>query len=648
MKRHCIAGLVGLSLFFGVGIKHLKAKEKKTEQVLPEIVITATRTQMPISEVSSSITVITRKQIEDSGAKTVLDIIKTVPGIFVYSTSGNLIEGAVSLRGFNPYGSERVLVMVDGVPINSSSDGFVNWAKVPPIEDIEKIEIVRGPTSALYGPFAMGGVINIITKSGAKKTQKTVELAFGSYNEQKYRANVRGTSGNMGYNLGATYWQGDGWREHSNFYKRDFVGKFNIALDDTSRLILNFNYQNTYRLYPGKLTLSQYEQDPRQSIPANWYSESGDLESWMSQVGYEKKLGFHHFETKLFATHYEYDYPGPTYHYLGNNNGIGGNLKYTLTSPLFGKQNSFLIGLDFRKEKLDYQYFYNGNLSKDRTTIPLFWGSYVEDNFGFSRFLSITGALRFDQAKYDYTDRLNSANNNKKTFDKFSPKFGITLSFKPNFILFGNIAEAFMPPDPYKLFISRYANPNLEPEEAINYEIGLRTTLFNRLKFDITAYLMNVKKEIILSGTQYQNTGKVRHKGIESSLNFKILPSLSAFFNLTYQEVKFVDYLNYDGNYRPYAPKYLISWGIDYNIPIGIYFNVNANLVDHYYADSANTKKVPGYTVWNGKLGYKKKNFHLYVEVNNIFDKRYYYMNSYGYVYPYDGRTFLVGASVSF
>ncbi|RLA92715.1 MAG: TonB-dependent receptor, partial [Deltaproteobacteria bacterium] len=140
-----------------------EAKEMEEEVELEEVVVTATRHETPVEEVPASVTVITREQIEASSGMRVDDILRKYAGIDVRRPSGFLSHSAtVSMRGMGSMPG-RTLVLLDGIPLNKADTGTVNWDLLR-AEDIERIEIVRGPASALYGSNAMGGVINIITR----------------------------------------------------------------------------------------------------------------------------------------------------------------------------------------------------------------------------------------------------------------------------------------------------------------------------------------------------------------------------------------------------------------------------------------------------------------------------------------------------
>lgn len=147
------------------------------EYELDEMVVTATRTMKQIQEVPSSVSVVTAKEIEDRNVTSVQEALQYMPGVYMDQTA----QGGISLRGF---GSTNVLVLVDGVQMNDTYQGAVNFNSIP-VENIERIEVVRGAGSSIYGGHAVGGVINITTKEAKAGTHIDAAVSYGSYKTWK-------------------------------------------------------------------------------------------------------------------------------------------------------------------------------------------------------------------------------------------------------------------------------------------------------------------------------------------------------------------------------------------------------------------------------------------------------------------------------
>jgi len=179
--------LLILSVVAIAPIRMSTAAEGATEAIAPvqspeqpfelePIVVTATRTEMPEGEVPASVTVLTRDDIAQSGAVVMDDLLRQIPGFNTFRRSSSLVTApqqdpeaqGVTLRGIGPGGASRALVLLDGIPVNDALGGFLYWGELP-LESIERIEVVRGGGSNLWGSFALGGVINIITKAPEKR-----------------------------------------------------------------------------------------------------------------------------------------------------------------------------------------------------------------------------------------------------------------------------------------------------------------------------------------------------------------------------------------------------------------------------------------------------------------------------------------------
>lgn len=643
--KFAISSLLGIVLLMPV---LAEAAGEKTGR-LEEMVVTATRTEERIKDVPASVTVITRQDIERSPARSVQELVLATPGVYMYDLTGSGIEGHVSMRGFNPQGSKRVRIMVDGVPMNSGYDGYAQWAKMPDLADVERVEIVRGPSSALYGPFASGGVINIITRRARKKLEARGSGGGGSDGEWYTSAGVSGRAGRFDYRLSGGHRQGDGWRDHSRFKRSTFNSRLGLAVTPTIDLGLGFDYQKSDVQYPGYLTLTEYEQDPKQSVRPS----EGDLESWRVSLDYLQELWSRQtLKALAYATYYDYDYPGSTYTYRGVLNGLGAELQYQFPMKLGDISNTLVAGADVRHERVDYQSLYRTSLSTDASAKPVFWGLFIQDEIVPLRWLRISAALRYDFAHYDYHDNLNDGDDGA-SFGELCPKVGLVVKAIEPLELYANVSRAFNPPSVYNMFISRYANPDLTPEVSLSYEVGLRGDALDRLSYSLTGYIMDVSDEVVLGAAgKYENTGQTRHQGLELALDLNLTAWLSLAFSGTLQDVKFTDYTSSAGDFEgkkvPYAPEQIFNARVDLHYA-GFTLQVGPTYLGRRYSDVANTHEIPGQTVWNAKASYTYKTVNVFVRVLNLSDETYYqHMSSSGKVYPSPGRTFLVGVSARF
>ncbi len=169
------------------------------EPILPPVFVTSTRTEIPLSQVTTSATVITDKDIQAQQAETVLQVLRTVPGLDVVQSGSRGNTTSVFIRGSE---SDHVLVLIDGVEANSTTLGAFNFAHLT-TENVERIEVLRGAGGTLYGSQAIGGVINIITKKGQGPLEAGLSLEGGNGSTNRQALTVRGGAGQLGYSFSA-------------------------------------------------------------------------------------------------------------------------------------------------------------------------------------------------------------------------------------------------------------------------------------------------------------------------------------------------------------------------------------------------------------------------------------------------------------
>ena len=185
------------------------------EPVLPPVFVTSTRTEIPLEQVTTSASVITAKDIQAQQAETVLEILRSVPGLDVVQTGSRGTTATVFIRGSE---SDHVLVLIDGVEVNSTTVGAFNFAHLT-TENVERIEILRGAGGTLYGSQAIGGVINIITKRGIGPVEAGISLEGGNGWTNRQVLNLQGEAGKLGYSFSAAHIDSDGFRKVNDDYR---------------------------------------------------------------------------------------------------------------------------------------------------------------------------------------------------------------------------------------------------------------------------------------------------------------------------------------------------------------------------------------------------------------------------------------------
>ncbi|MDI6703660.1 MAG: TonB-dependent receptor [bacterium] len=635
--------------------EEVEEKERAIFQ-LEEIVVTATKMKRRISSLPVRVSVITGDQIKDSGAKNIPDLLKSIEGIYVYDSSGVGTAGRVNMRGFWGDMSTHNLVLIDGIPVNKTEDKLVDWNLIP-LDNIERVEIVKGPVSALYGDNAFSGVINIITKEGSGHPGIEISSSFGSFYTGKFRLSLDGTKGNINYLLNISGKSTSGYRKHCNYIGIHLISKLGIPLGKSQDVKLSLGCHLSKRgAYPWALEESELKEDRTQARPG---TENDEGEDTMIDLGitYHKDIGN---VSRIDGTLYLRDEDTHSYfksgkpdgkEYLKDERPLGLILRY---ETLFGKLNSFVIGADLEWDDFkckEYKAFEKkrGELQEDYSVLRRRIGGYVQDEIRFNQALSSILALRYDVASFDFTNHKDDSRS-KRDMSATSPSIGIVYNYLEHSSIYVNYSKAFRTPTLAQLFTyGSFANPELEPEKVDSYELGIRHRFGSILACNISFYKMNLENEIWYDKAEmkYKNYGETSHKGVEMGLEFNATKGLTGFTNYTYTISKNESGTN-KGKFLAHVPKHKGSFGLRYQSDFGLGLHLTTTRVGRSFLDQENTGELPSYTVVDTKI-----NWHfLSLIISNLFDEEYYgygYIKGGKYYYnPSPGRTYELRIEIAF
>ncbi len=630
-------------------------KEGRKAVKLEEMVVTATRTERPIGSVPASVTVITRKDIERSPAQSADELLEDVAGVFVRHPTGVSAAGTnniVYMRGLGGKTEGRVLVLKDGVPINDPQTQGVEWNEID-IDDIERIEIVRGPGSALYGSNAMGGVINIITKRPTKKIKTIFRSGYGSRDTWRVALSNSGTIGRLGYYISGRRLESDGYCETPEYRKKpgrntanagtkrdNYSAKLTWDLDPTSSLTLSGSHhfnrrRGKYNLIPDFRLFT--EDINRGSLH---FKKSWDNTEMLATI-----FGSDH-NTSYDAARYP-AYSSIKYLSKGDMGDIGGDLQVSMG---LGNHQTLTFGTDCRRGKLNKHYDYKSSTREVRSGgKQLYISFFFQDELDLldDRFIFTLGG-RYDRWKnykgYSYDSKLSSKETryNKRTDSTFNPKFAVLYHLTDSTSLRGAIGRAFRSPTLNNLykpywsygFWTYQGNPDLGPEKLWSYEFGLDQKIGSKFTFRATAYQDNARDFIYIVTAdaakgirKWENIGRVRIRGIESEADYRPDPEWLIYTNFTYNQSKireFKENTALEGRHLPWIPKWETTLGITYNNPRII----TARLVGHYvgviYDDDMNKRKIGEYFDMDLKLSKKiTKNIEVNLVADNLTDRHY-------------------------
>ncbi len=613
------------------------------EDMAQEVVVTATKSEKNKLDVPASITVVTAEDIQKTKAKSIYDVVSKIPGIFAnsrnYSDDVRIVVRGVGNRALS-YGIRGILVLLDGVPV---SDIDVHKSDLVDVNSVERVEIIRGPYSTIYGSQAMGGVINIITKKGKllDKDEKKIRIGYGSYNAQQYIFSDMGKINNTSsfYIFGGRQ-SSDGYRNQNKWGDSRFFTKEDFGIDDTSNVTVMYSYSYSLLQLPGELTLAQFNADPQQANATNVAKnyQRNQIKSRFSTAYTKDFADDNNLMVNVFYQDLILDHP--IFQYIDNyTNGVGADVKWSVGTNLFGVKNTWITGLNAETNKADLRNWQNLNTQQNNIKGALItynkldtskFGIFLQDEIQVSAPVTLILGARTDNIGYVNTIASTGAATTYNA-NKISPKVALNYKLSDTSSVFANYSTGFNAPTYSEAAAPNPAGSILKPEEATSYEIGFNGKIGN-LSTSLSLYTMDIVNEIMtippaVPGgiTTYGNIGQTNHKGAELSLSYPVADAWNVSANYTLGSNTFVNYQTFNGKTLVGVPDSMLNGEIKYN-PQGTGLNGSVGFVNMgpHYIDNANTLTCAGYTVYNLRLGYKpSKDLEYWLVGDNIFNAKY-------------------------
>lgn len=597
---------------------------------MEELIVQSSRLDIPISELTSSVDIITSADLQQSGVTTVADSLKRLPSISFSQNGGPGQATAIYLRGAKP---QHTLIMIDGVRINGQLDlnGY-DLANLD-ISGVERIEIIKGPQGTLYGSDAMAGVINIITRRQPDKQNGYINIETGSYDTSRISGGIGLSNDKIYSNLDFTFFENEGFSAKKNNTERDGLINKNLNLRIGSSSKENFSFNAGLRYIDAEGDYddgfysdhSDYSYEKEQSIGYINTSYKSDDDKYESQVNLsfidlDRKENLIYTETDGWPNYMPvssspysaiYDADTFTYEILQI---IDGSNKYSTIFSAKGSEEHYEIYNPYP----GYEDIIKGKLKNI--------GLQVLHQYNLTKEINLYGAIRLD----DHSEF------NKET----THKIGTSRSWNEGKSrVFFNYGSAFKAPISYQLYSVQNGNSNLKPETSKGYEIGIEKTIFeDKYELELTYFDTQYDQLIAYNWPQYVNVNKAKTSGIEFNLGTYLNPVTK--LNLGYL------YLDNDSDDDTYFEDRRPNNSVNLNINHVFNDKINLNMFAGYKSsrDEGNSL-LKSYKLINLSGQYKiSKNINYFVRIDNVLDEEY--VTAFGYNTP--GQSFYTGARVQF
>ena len=679
MKFRILASLLAAALVLVPGSAVADSAEGDTPHAVPliDVVITADRVLTDIVSTAAHVSIITTDDIRQSGATNVVELLDRQPGVSFRSFS-NEAQAQVDMRGFGEGSHGRVLVLVDGRRQNNPDISGINWLSIP-IDSIERIEVVRGSESALYGNHAVAGVINIITRTPERPLEITAASSFGSFMANQQRLGLATAGERARLRASAEHFSTDGHRDRSAYRALNFslAGDF----DPTDRLSLSLGgrYANVFYELPGGLTKEEFEDDPSQAKRFDWPNYPARVDNDEDEVaenqfgvdgGLDWRIGDRvNAELDLAYSHKEVesDFTSETNFSDTSLNTVAAAPAIVIDWDLSIVPVRTRFGVDWDWARQDGKIYDSADRDNKTHEFALSqWtiSTALANTLYLIEQIDVGTAVRYDRSVIAAT---------KEAEDIDESKTHQAVVF--------DISTVFRPVESAKIYVSggtlfRYPaldeqgqvrgwadgfNEKLDPETGFNVEVGGGLYFLPGIRADASVYLLQMRDEIAWDDVENRNINLDQTRRMGSDLQISSVPvdQLRIYAGYSYVNPTFIAGDD-KGNQVPLVPNHSIDAELGVRPLRGLEFGPAVTYRSEAYqgGDTANEQdRIDAYFLTDLFVRFRPEglpgDLSLSAEVKNLFDLSYAPLVAYSEFagsayYPAPGRSFRIAAAYSY
>ena len=656
------------------------AVELAPANLFESVSVTPTRTEQRLGDVPASVSVIDKEQIRQSPAVVADDVLRQAPTFSLFrrtsSLSSHPTAQGVSLRGIGPSGVSRSLVLIDGIPFNDPFGGWVYWTRVP-LDNVDRVELVEGSGSSLYGNYAMGGVINI---QSTRPRRRTAELRtqYGNLGSPKADFAVSDVWGKFAASLDGSAFKTDGFPiviasergpvdDKANVEYRNFNFRADYSPSSRFNVFMRGGYFHEERDNGKHSTFDGTEE----GNDTTWKSVAGgvratlpDYSDLQARIFYDDET----FHSNFLAV------PNPVLRNVGRmtllqevpTTGLGVMAQW---SKAISSKYLFTAGADFRhvdgaslEHGLDAVQGLTVTLQRESGGEQVISGGFVQGQVWIDPRLSVTLSARVDSWKN--TDGRNlettvatglpTAANRPSLPDRddsvVSPRAAVLYRVSDKVSAFGSLSSGFRAPTLNELYrqfrvgaILTLANDQLGPERLVGGELGINIAPVEGLTFRSSWYDNRVKNPVgnitrtdLVNTQQRQNLGRTKVTGWQNDVEYRVSRQWRVGAGYLFNSAKVTEFSANPalvGLYLPQVPKHRGSVNVAYSNPKVVTATMTAFFYGRQFDDDLNLRTKPGETepglpaygtVELSALREIGRNLDVFFGVQNLFDKEYY------------------------
>jgi iron complex outermembrane receptor protein len=645
-----------------------------------EIVVTAARFPASLRHEPSSISVLTRQDIESNPAASLPELLATLPGVQVRNASGSP-EYAIDLRGFGATGNQNTLVLLDGQRLNENELVSIKWTSIP-VEAIERIEVIRGAGAVMYGGGASGGVINIITRKPSKMNGlKSAAISAGNYGLKEGSVYLSG-AGPLAWSVAGNIIDTDNYRDNNALEQKNLN-----ATAQFSEWTLRAGLEDQDLGLPGARSRTQLATDPRGTATPRDFSTRG---GWFAAAGWNRQLqsgrlsvdaGFRHSDRTALFDDYSLDFWDAKSFLNTETRNISLQPRIELRNAWGGESGKMVLGLDWDDWDYDSKR-YTGpetvpgaagatTLSAHITARQHNLSAYARQSLelGPATHLTLGGRIQHTRSKAQDHASTQPYASGSRSDTPWAAEIGLKREFGSGLAAFGRLGHSFRVATVDEMY-DPYGGPSwdaeinpLKPQTSDDAELGLQYSS-RALTGRLTAYGMNLRNEIHYNALTFtnQNLAPTRRYGFEAEAEHRFSAGFKMRAGYAYTVAQFREG-NYggtdvSGNDIPLVPRHSASLIAGWQPLAGQLVSLAARYVgeQRFDNDQANNfgEKMPAYTVVDLKWQGEWKDWKAFAAINNLLDEEYFsyavrsLFTSNFNAYPMPERNYRVGLEYVF
>ena len=646
---------------------------------LDPVVVTGSRVEERAFDLPAAIAVVGEAQIKaDQARVNASEALAGVPGVSVANRQNYAQDLQISTRGFgarSAFGVRGVRLVADGIPA-SMPDGQGQAATFN-LDRAERLEVMRGPMSAVYGNSA-GGVIQLFTRDGQGRPSVEGGFSAGSYGSWKADLAADGKTGGVGYVLDASRFATEGYRDHSRAERDQLMAKLSLAPSDDGKLTLVASSFRQVAQDPLGLDWASYQRNPRGVDPvALQFNTRKSIEQQQGGLNYVHRFGDQRVEVSAYAgqrsvTQYQ-AIPTGVQGNVRHSGGVidfdrdyqGVNARWTGRFDVAGGALTTTLGVDYEVSEDDRRGYENfigatlgvkGTLRRAETDRVTSFDQYAQAQWSAGNWV-LNGGLRHSQVRFTVDDRyvsgLNGDDSGSRNYEQTTPSVGVLYRLSPVTNLYASAARGFETPTLNELFYSGSGgsfNFGLAAATSTHLEVGLKTWLGADSRLDVALFEIHTDKELVVDAssggrTSYKNAGQTTRQGVEVALDSRWARNFSSRIAYTYLDARYDEafatriYNPATGNAQPatvaagrrlpgVAAHSLFGELVWRHPASGFHAAVEGVARSEVFVEDSNTlQAAPGYVAANLRAGVERRMGPLrlngFVRIDNLFDRQY-------------------------